>query len=438
MKRIIVLSVLWLACTICIFSTHFAIARSWLSKTVTGKVLDQDTNLPVVASLKISVNGFSPVEAMSDSLGQFSVSLPDATSCIITVEAKGFDSQEETIEISNASTNYVEIYLAPQVKLTMEGKVFGSTPFEEKPLDGTVTVYLNSDFIKEDSAVVSQGRYSEAFTNFGWYIIDFSAPGFADARDTVWVMNSNRKVLHKDYYLVPLNSKLTTALNNIQFNFDQSTLNPDSFVELDYLGQFLKHNPDKQVEITGYTDNRGPKEYNMILSKARAQSVVEYLKAKGVNSDQLISKANGDSNPIVSNANAVGAARNRRVELLVTSKLVFENASAETKSIRFAFGKTSLDADSYSELNRLVEKSAENSSIRFEISGHTDSTGPDDYNEILANARAQVVVDYLKAKGVDARHVAARSYGARKPIDSNSTPEGQANNRRVEITLLNQ
>jgi outer membrane protein OmpA-like peptidoglycan-associated protein len=320
----------------------------------------------------------------------------------------------------------------------MDGKVFGTTPFEAKPLDATLTVYVNSDFIKEDSTVVSQGRYSEAFTNFGWYIIDFSAPGFADARDTIWVMNSNRQVIHKDYYLVPLDSKLTTALNDIHFNFDESTLHPDCYVELDYLGQFLKHNPDKQVVITGYTDNRGPKEHNLSLSNARAHSVVEYLKAKGVSSDQLVLKANGDSNPIDTNTTMTGAAKNRRVELLVINKPVFENAaSMEPQRIHFAFGETSLNDGCYQELNRLVELTRKNPSAHLEIAGHADGTGPADYNEMLSNARAEVVADYLRTHGVDANHLTVKSYGAKNPIDSNSTPDGKARNRRVEISLLN-
>jgi outer membrane protein OmpA-like peptidoglycan-associated protein len=74
--------------------------------------------------------------------------------------------------------------------------------------------------------------------------------------------------------------------------------------------------------------------------------------------------------------------------------------------------------------------------FRFEISGHTDSTGSADLNRELSMSRAEAVRDYLVARGVDPSRLEVQGYGADRPIDDNGTIEGRARNRRVEITPI--
>ncbi|MCB1832791.1 MAG: OmpA family protein, partial [Geminicoccaceae bacterium] len=68
-----------------------------------------------------------------------------------------------------------------------------------------------------------------------------------------------------------------------------------------------------------------------------------------------------------------------------------------------------------------------------EVQGHTDSTGATDYNQGLSERRAQSVLDYLTGKGVEAERLTAVGFGENRPIASNDTEEGRAQNRRVEI-----
>ncbi len=69
------------------------------------------------------------------------------------------------------------------------------------------------------------------------------------------------------------------------------------------------------------------------------------------------------------------------------------------------------------------------------ITGHTDSTGSAAYNQRLSERRALAVARYLQAQGVDPRRIEARGMGESMPIASNATPEGRAQNRRVEIRI---
>jgi OOP family OmpA-OmpF porin len=106
------------------------------------------------------------------------------------------------------------------------------------------------------------------------------------------------------------------------------------------------------------------------------------------------------------------------------------------KNIYFAFDKTELKKESFVELNKVVEFLNQNASVEIEISGHTDNKGSDEYNENLSQGRSQSVVNYLVSQGIDSGRLTAHGYGESKPIDTNDTEEGQANNRRVEFTVV--
>ena len=106
------------------------------------------------------------------------------------------------------------------------------------------------------------------------------------------------------------------------------------------------------------------------------------------------------------------------------------------KNIYFDFDKTTLKKESFVELNKVVDFLKQNPSVEIEISGHTDSKGSDDYNLNLSQGRSQAVVDYIVSQGIDGYRLTAHGYGETKPIDTNDTEDGRANNRRVEFTVV--
>ena len=70
----------------------------------------------------------------------------------------------------------------------------------------------------------------------------------------------------------------------------------------------------------------------------------------------------------------------------------------------------------------------------FEIDGHTDSDGSDEYNQVLSEKRANSVKNFLVSQGVTAE-ITTKGYGESKPVASNDTAEGKQKNRRVEIII---
>ena len=73
---------------------------------------------------------------------------------------------------------------------------------------------------------------------------------------------------------------------------------------------------------------------------------------------------------------------------------------------------------------------------KFSIEGHTDSDGKDASNLKLSQDRAAAVKNYLVENGIDASRLTSEGFGEAKPIDSNKTAKGKANNRRVEVKLV--
>lgn len=105
-------------------------------------------------------------------------------------------------------------------------------------------------------------------------------------------------------------------------------------------------------------------------------------------------------------------------------------------NIFFELGKAVLTAQSYDELDRLILILKDNSEMKIEISGHTDSSGSQAINARLSTERAKAVVDYLTRNGIDASRLTYKGYGSSQPVADNSTKEGRARNRRVEFKIL--
>ena len=109
--------------------------------------------------------------------------------------------------------------------------------------------------------------------------------------------------------------KKTLVLEGVNFETDSAKLTPDSHATLDRVAESLRDSPDVRVEIAGHTDSSGGDSHNLDLSKARAESVRDYLVSRGVDSSRLVARGYGQARSIDDNATEAGRARNRRVEL---------------------------------------------------------------------------------------------------------------------------
>ncbi|MGY0798511.1 OmpA family protein [Lysobacter sp. A286] len=105
-------------------------------------------------------------------------------------------------------------------------------------------------------------------------------------------------------------------------------------------------------------------------------------------------------------------------------------------NITFGFDSSSLQAQFYPVLNNLAGTLTQYNQTIIEVAGHTDSKGTDAYNQQLSVRRADAVGDYLMARGVIRDRFIITGAGESRPVASNDTDSGRAQNRRVEITLV--
>lgn len=129
-----------------------------------------------------------------------------------------------------------------------------------------------------------------------------------------------------------------------------------------------------------------------------------------------------------------GTVANNGCPEMTEEQIVKLNAYAKT--ILFNSGKSSFKQETFPVLQSITAILKEFPSSRFSIEGHTDSDGKDAMNQKLSEDRAGAVKDYLIENGIAADRLTSSGFGETKPIDSNKTAKGKANNRRVEVLLV--
>jgi OOP family OmpA-OmpF porin len=178
----------------------------------------------------------------------------------------------------------------------------------DDPLVAGVT--LQDTDLSSESDV--EGEFAFAELEPDDYVVNASATGYipGSAAATV-VSGETAEVLIR---LMPI----TFDLEGIQFDFDKSTLRPQSIPILDAAAEVLKQYADLRIEIQGHTCWMGSDEYNINLSNARANSVLKYLTTEQmIDRARLVAKGYGESQPVATNETREGRERNRRVEFVI-------------------------------------------------------------------------------------------------------------------------
>ena len=105
-------------------------------------------------------------------------------------------------------------------------------------------------------------------------------------------------------------------------------------------------------------------------------------------------------------------------------------------SVNFDFDKSNLKPEATVELDRAVKIMQDNPDVVLELQGNTDNVGTDAYNQALGKRRADAVFNYMKAKGINPDRLKEVSFGEGKPVATNTTDAGRAQNRRVDLVII--
>uniref|UniRef100_UPI0032176859 OmpA family protein n=1 Tax=uncultured Draconibacterium sp. TaxID=1573823 RepID=UPI0032176859 len=154
------------------------------------------------------------------------------------------------------------------------------------------------------------------------YAFNVSEPGFLFYSESFLLADDNSITdpFHLAIELEPIEIGAQMDLHNIYYETDSFAILPQSEPELQILVSFLKENSKLKVEIQGHTDSSGSAESNLLLSKRRAKSVVDYLVENGIGLSRLKYEGYGDSRPIATNETVEGRRENRRTTIKIIEK----------------------------------------------------------------------------------------------------------------------
>jgi outer membrane protein OmpA-like peptidoglycan-associated protein len=167
---------------------------------------------------------------------------------------------------------------------------------------------------------------------------------------------------------------------------------------------------------------------------ARAQAGIAAVNSKTEQADQKAQNANQNA----SSAQQVADAANNRVGVLTNQVANLDNYRpvAET-SVKFGFNKDNLTGQAKEALDQLAGSISSTKGYIIALEGSTDSVGSADYNYQLSQRRADSVIQYLVSKyNVPAHKIYVIGLGKDKPVESNNTKQGRADNRRVDVRLM--
>jgi outer membrane protein OmpA-like peptidoglycan-associated protein/tetratricopeptide (TPR) repeat protein len=197
-------------------------------------------------------------------------------------------------------------------------------------LKGTVKDALTKEFLASDleiidnekNEVISQIRTNAQTGSFLIVLTSGKNYGIRVNKETYLFHSENFDIpssqsyqeIYKEVELKKVAVGTRIVLRNIFFDFDKSTLRPESTAELERLIQLMNDVPGLKIEISGHTDNKGTADYNKTLSQSRAKAVVDYLVSKGIKADRLKFAGYGFDRPIADNATDEGRQLNRRTE----------------------------------------------------------------------------------------------------------------------------
>jgi len=108
-----------------------------------------------------------------------------------------------------------------------------------------------------------------------------------------------------------------TLKGDVTFDHDSAAVRPGLYNEIDRIAQVMVQYPETQIFVQGYTDSTGNEAYNQTLSQRRAEAVKNLLVQRGVSPQRVTAMGYGESQPVATNATAVGRQMNRRVEIRI-------------------------------------------------------------------------------------------------------------------------
>lgn len=246
----------------------------------------------------------------------------DQVSLFITADGKKGYYSHENLGSSTVKGLIYEFDFPEELQIKnkasfVKGKVYDAKTKE--PLKSKIELYdlVNDERISLVSSDSVTGEYLMVLPEGSEYALYINKRGYLFKSLYFNYKGDSVESLQINIPIDKISIGIKTTLENIFFDFDKYELKPESKTELSKVIQFLQSNPNIKIEIAGYTDNKGTYSYNLDLSENRAKAVFDFLIENGISSYRISYKGYGQADPVASNENERGRAKNRRIEFKV-------------------------------------------------------------------------------------------------------------------------
>lgn len=181
----------------------------------------------------------------------------------------------------------------PDLKINISGWVLDK---DEEPVANAVIRIVGDDGSNQKAVARNDGSFSFPLERGVNYVMLAGAKGYLNARQQFTSDTAEEDAEYGIDFILASVSK-PNIVENIFYDFDKATLRPESCVALDSIVDMLRENPNITIEMASHTDRHGSDEYNIALSKRRAESVVNYLIQAGIPAERLQAQGYGESRP---------------------------------------------------------------------------------------------------------------------------------------------
>lgn len=191
--------------------------------------------------------------------------------------------------------DHIYSFYLPETVHMLRGWIYEKDGYE---LPEGVIYMIGDDGTNSSFGVMNDGSYSVRVTPGVRYVLLGTCKGYLNAMQELAAdsVESNMEY-HIDFELASITKPV--LIDNIFYEYDKATLTAESAASLDELIRLLELNPNVTIELGSHCDFRGSGSYNLRLSQARAESVVEYLEAGGIDKERLTAAGYGESAPKV-------------------------------------------------------------------------------------------------------------------------------------------
>ena len=229
------------------------------------------------------MGGLDLFKATQDSTGKWQVENLKAPINSNRNDARGYD--------------HLYSFELPVITIFIEGIV---SDVDENPIEDATVRIVGKDGLNEKVLAKKDGTYRVELERDIRYVMMASARGYLNQNFELKTGPEEKNETYiVDFYLSPISKPV--VIENIFYDFDKATLRPESQKALDEMIKMLNDNPNVTIELGAHTDRKGSDQYNERLAQRRAQSVVDYLIAGGIEKERLEAKGYGESVPKVIN-----------------------------------------------------------------------------------------------------------------------------------------